>query len=97
RTVPSISVTLNSVHAFDAGATFTSPAVAAISLDVDTVTPPCSISTDAPSNCTRESARTVMLEPDSLIFATESERVWRRSPEKIAEEERGTCTPFTQA
>ena len=37
-TVPSTSVTLNSVHAFDAGVTFTSPAVAAIPFEVDTVT-----------------------------------------------------------
>jgi hypothetical protein len=38
-TIASMSVTLNSVQAFDAGVTFTSPAVAAIPFEVDTDTP----------------------------------------------------------
>ena len=43
HTIPSTSETLNSVHAKEAGVTFTSPAVVATPLDVETVTPPCTI------------------------------------------------------
>ncbi len=81
-TVPSVSVTLNSVQALDTGATRTSPAVVATPFDVATDTPPCSTFKDEPSNCTRESPRTVMLEPGALILAAESERVCTRSPAK---------------
>jgi hypothetical protein len=65
--------------------------------EVATVTPPGSIFTDDPSNWTRESESTVMVEPGPLIFATASIWVWRRSPEKIAEDERGMWDRFTQA
>src|SRR5579864_3694376 len=48
RTVPSTSLTLKSVHAFEAGETFTSPAVVVTPLEVEMLTPPCSIRRELP-------------------------------------------------
>src|SRR3984957_2518558 len=96
-TVPSTSTTLNSVQELETGSTFTSPAVVPTPRDVEIVTAPCSRRTDEPWNSTKELANTVMLDPGSLILATESERVCKRSPEKIADEARGTWAPFTHA
>src|ERR1700722_16487450 len=95
--MPSVSTTLNSVQANDLGVTLTSPAIATMPFDVETVTAPCWISTDEPSNFTRESPSTETLEPGSLILATELGRVCSRSPEKIEAEERGTRASFTKA
>src|SRR5580704_2069321 len=85
-TLPSTSLTSNSVQAPAVGDTVTSPAEVDSDFEVDMVTPPCSNRTLLPSYCTRESFRTRTLEPVAFMLATESALVCIKSPEKTADD-----------
>ena len=85
-TVPSEPcLTSNCVQPFETGTTVTSPAWVPSPLDVATVKAPCSSPTAGPSNLTSESAKTTTLEPEALMLAIESDRVWTISPGNTAE------------
>src|SRR5678815_5080421 len=95
-TVPSTSLTRNSVHCPEAGFTVTSPISAPTDFEVATVIDPCSSLRDSPPNCTSESGWTTMFDPVALMLATASFFVWIRSPEKTADD-LGIFDPLTHA